>query len=169
MGWVGQTVGFVWGTFSCAFFGCLLVGSFGSLLVVPCALSVVRLSLFIVPCSLFTVRSWFVVRCCGSQLLSHRWFIPLIYFFVNVWGCILTANWASIVNAIIISSSVGYAFSVLTLVINACLESPPPEAPLICLSDVCVRLLPSNFLVRTSLGWGLLIGGCLMALYMIVE
>jgi len=42
-------------------------------------------------------------------------------------GCILTANWASIVNAIIISSSVGYAFSVLTLVINACLESPPPE------------------------------------------
>ena len=44
------------GTFSCAFFGCLLVGSFGSFIVVPCALSVVRLSLFIVPCSLVTVR-----------------------------------------------------------------------------------------------------------------
>lgn len=42
-------------------------------------------------------------------------------------GCILTANWASIVNAIIISSSVGYGFSILTLVINALMEDNPPE------------------------------------------
>ena len=43
-------------------------------------------------------------------------------------GCILTAKWASIVNAIIISSSVGYGFSILTLVINALMEGKPPEA-----------------------------------------
>ena len=42
-------------------------------------------------------------------------------------GCILTAKWASIVNAIIISSSVGYGFSILTLVINALMEGKPPE------------------------------------------
>ena len=42
-------------------------------------------------------------------------------------GCILTAKWASIVNAIIISSSVGYGFSILTLVINALMEDTPPE------------------------------------------
>ena len=44
-----------------------------------------------------------------------------------MWGCILTAKWASIVNAIIISSSVGYGFSILTLVINALMEGKPPE------------------------------------------
>ncbi len=54
--------------------------------------------------------------------------IDLLFGFSSFWGCILTANWASVVNAIIISSSAGYGFSVLTLVINACLESPPPEA-----------------------------------------
>jgi hypothetical protein len=31
------------------------------------------------------------------------------------------------VNAIIISSSVGYGFSILTLVINALMEGKPPE------------------------------------------
>ena len=42
-------------------------------------------------------------------------------------GCILAAEWASMVNAVIIASSVGYGFSLLTLCINALLEQPAPE------------------------------------------
>ena len=114
-----------------------------------CSLCVVGCSSFVVRCSLFVVHgSFFVILL--FDIAAINCLVTLEFSltppFVSIWGCILTANWASIVNAIIISSSVGYAFSVLTLVINACLESPPPDAPLN-LFEFCRDSSPC------SLGW----------------
>ncbi|CAJ1349729.1 unnamed protein product [Effrenium voratum] len=42
-------------------------------------------------------------------------------------GSLISAGWASLFDAIIISSSLGYAFSLITLIINAALEDSAPE------------------------------------------
>eukprot|EP00913_Durusdinium_trenchii_P011433 g10737.t1 len=62
-----------------------------------------------------------LVRTISGQVLSGATCAGMIS------GSIMAAEWASRDNAIIISSSVGYVYSLLTLLINASLEGEAPE------------------------------------------
>ena len=66
-------------------------------------------------------RAHEVPRTITGQMLSGATASTLVA------GCILAAGWGSVVSAVIVGSCVGYAFSLLTLLVNVLFEQPSPD------------------------------------------